>query len=115
MDEIGKTKLPDQTKLRLNEVKKIENYFHEEINQRKLSCKKVNKYVTTFNYIHKILIVLNAITGGICIVSRASIVGSPIGIASAGFTIIFSLATGIIKKLLKTTRNEKKNMIKFLC
>ena len=30
------------------------------------------------------------------------------GIASAGFTILFSLATGIIKKLLKTARNKKK-------
>ena len=62
MNEIDKTKLSDQTKFRLDEIKKIENYFHEEINQRKLCSKKVNKYVTTFNYIDKILIVLNATT-----------------------------------------------------
>ena len=60
MNEIDKTKLPDQTKFRLDEIKKIENYFHEEINQRKLSTKKLSKYVTTFHYIDKILIVLNA-------------------------------------------------------
>ena len=114
MNEIDKTKLSDQTKFRLDEIKKIENYFHEEINQTKLGSKKVNKYVTTFNYIDKILIVLNATTGGICIVSRASVVGAPLGIASAGFTILFSLVTGITKKLLKKTKNKKKNHDKIL-
>ena len=53
------------------------------------------------------LIVLNAATGGVCIISHAIVVGAPVGITSAGFTIVFSL-TGIIKKLLKTTKNEKK-------
>ena len=64
--ETDKTKLSDQTKLRLNEIKNIENYFNSEINQRKLCCKKLSKYVTTFNYIDKILIVLNVTTGGVC-------------------------------------------------
>ena len=114
MDEIDKTKLSNQTKFRLDEIKKIETYFHKEINQRKLCCKKVNKYVTTFNYIDKILISLNATTGGICIISHASVVGAPIGIASTGFTILFSVATGITKKLLKTTGNKKKNRDKIL-
>ena len=114
MDEIDKTKLSDQTKFRLDEIKKIETYFHEEINQRKLSSKKLSKYVTTFNYIDKILIVLNATTGGVCIISHATVVGAPVGIASAGFTILFSLATGITKKLLKTTRSKKKKHDKIL-
>ena len=105
MDEIDKSKLSDQTKFILDEIKKIETYFHEEINQRKLSTKKLSKYITTFNYIDKILIVLNATTGGVCIISHASVVGAPIGIASAGFTIVFALAAGIMKQLLKSTRN----------
>ena len=33
--ETDKTNLADQTKYRLNEITKIENYFIEEINQRK--------------------------------------------------------------------------------
>ena len=108
------TNLTDQTKFRLNEMTQIENYFNSEINQRKLCCKKLSKYVTAFNYIDKILIVLSATTGGVCIVSHATVVGAPVGIASAGFTIVFSLATGIIKKLLKTTRNKKKKHGKIL-
>ena len=36
MDEIDKTNLTDETKIRLNKITEIENYFHQEINQRKL-------------------------------------------------------------------------------
>ena len=39
MDEIDKTNLTDQTKIRLNKITEIENYFHQEINQRKLCSK----------------------------------------------------------------------------
>ena len=62
----------------------------------------------------KILIVLSAASGGVCIISSVSIVGAPIGIAGASFTLIFSLTTGIIKKLLSTTRNKKKKHNKIL-
>ena len=51
MHEIDKTKLTDQTKLRLYEIKNIENYFINEINERKLYSKKLSRYVTIFDYI----------------------------------------------------------------
>ena len=114
MNEIDKTNLNDQTKFRLNKIRKIEDLFNPEINQRKLCSKKLNKYVTTFDYVDKILIVLSATKWGVCIVSHATIAGAPVGIASAGFTIVFSLATGIIKKLLSPTRNKKKKHSKIL-
>ena len=80
----------------------------QELIKKKLCSNKLSKYVTTFNYMDKILIILNATTGRICIISHATVVGAPVAIASAGFTISFSLTTGIIKKLLKITRNKKK-------
>ena len=80
MNEIDETKLSNLTKFRLNEIKKIENYFNSEINQRKLCSKTLSKYVTTFNYIDNILIVLDATTGGACIISHATVVGAPVGI-----------------------------------
>ena len=52
---IDKTDLSEQTKFRLDEISKIENYFIKEINQRKSCSQKLNKYVTTFDYIAKIL------------------------------------------------------------
>ena len=107
MNQIDKTNLSDQTKFRLNEITKIENYFNSEISQRKLCSKKLSTYVTTFDYIDKTLIVLSA-TKGVGIVSHATIVGGPVGIASAGFTKVFSLPTGIIKILLSTKRKKKK-------
>ena len=107
MSEIDKTNLTDQTKFRLYEISKIENDFNSEINEKKLHSKKLSKYVTAFDYIDKILIILSATAGEVCIVSHASIVGASVGIASAGFTTVFSLAIGIIKKLLSTTRNKK--------
>ena len=79
------------------------------------AVKKISKYVTAFDYIDKILIVLSSTTGGVSICSFTSIVGAPIGIASASFTLIFPLTTGISKKLLNITRKKRKSMIKFLC
>ena len=43
-----------------------------------------------------------------------SVAGALVGIASAIFTLIFSLTTGIIKKLLSIKRNKKKKHDKTL-
>ena len=112
---IDKINLSEQTKFRLSEIIGIENYFHQEINQRKLCSKKLSKYVTAFDYIDKILFVLSTTSSGVCIILSASAVGAPVGIASASFTLFFSLTTGIIKKLLSITRTKRKSMIRFLC
>ena len=110
MMEIDKTILTDQIKYKLNEITKIENYFIVKIYQRKSCSKKISKYVAAFDYIDKILIVLSTRSGGVSIISFTRIVGAPVGIASASFTLFFSLARGIIKKLLRITRNKKKEI-----
>ena len=89
IDAIDKTKLTEKTKFRLSEIIGIENYFYQEINQRKSCSKKLNKYVTAFDYIDKILIVLSATSSGTSIISFINIVGAPVGIASASLTLIF--------------------------
>ena len=88
IETIDKTNLSGKTKFRLDEISKIENYFIEEINQRKSCSKKLNQYVTVFYYIDKILIVLSATNGGVSICLFTSIVGAPVEIASASFTLI---------------------------
>ena len=102
------------TKVRLDKTTEIENYFHDQISQRKSCSKKLSKYVAAFDYIDKVLIVLSATSGGVSIISFTSIIGAPVGIASASFTLIFSLTTGIVKKLLNITRNKKKKHDKIL-
>ena len=114
MHEIDKTNLSDQTKFRLYEIKKNENYFINEINERESYSKKLNKYVTIFDYIDKILIILSAAISRISIISFTSNIGTSVGIVSASFTLIFSLSTGIIKKLLNMTRKKKKKHDKIL-
>ena len=108
MNEINKINLSEQTKFPLSEIIRIENCFHQKIKQRKSCSQKLNKYVTVFDYIDKILIVLGATSSGVCIISFASAVGAPAQITSASFTLIFSQTTGIIKKLLSVTRTQKK-------
>ena len=106
--------MSEQKKFRLGEIIGIENYSREEINQRKSCSKKLSWYVTAFDYINKILVVLSAKSGGVCIISSVSVVGAPVGIAGAFFTLIFPLATRIIKKLLSKTRYKKKKHDKIL-
>ena len=72
------------------------------------------KYVTISNYIDKDLVVLSATSGGVSIISFLSVIGVPAGIASASFTLIFSLTAGIVKKLLDITRKKKKKHDKIL-
>ena len=115
MHEIDQTKLTDQTKFRLDEIKKIENCFINEINQQKAYSKKLRRYVTIFDYIDKILIILSATTSGVSIISFTnSTIDTSVGVASASFTLIFSLTTGIVKKLLNMTLNKKKKHDKIL-
>ena len=82
IETIHRTNLTEQTKIRLNKITENENYFHEEINQRKSCSKKLSKYVAAFDYIDKILIVLSATTGGVSICLFTSVVGAPVGITS---------------------------------
>ena len=94
MDEINKSGLSEQTKFRLSEITEIENYFYQEINQQKTYSKKLSRYVTIFDYIDKILIILSATTSGISIISFTSVIRTSVGIASASSTLMFSLSTG---------------------
>ena len=107
LETINKTFLSGQTKFQLDEISKIENYFIEEINQRKSCSQKLSKYVTTFDYIDKTLIALSAATGGVSLIPFKSIIGARVGISSASVTLTFSLTAGIVKKSLNITRKKK--------
>ena len=85
--------LSNQTKFRLNEINKIKAYFNSEIQKRKTMCKKLSKYIAAFDYIDKTLIALFVISEGISIFYFTSIIGVPAGLASASFTLVFSLTT----------------------
>ena len=86
IEPIDKTDLSEKTKFRLDEVK---NCFIEEINQRKSCSRKLNTFVTAFDYIHQALIILSATRGGVSVISFKTIVGAPVVILSASLTLFF--------------------------
>ena len=58
------------------------------------------KYIAAFDYFEKTLIVLSTTNGGISIISFTSVIRASVGIASASFSLVFSLTTRVRKKLL---------------
>ena len=107
--------LSNQTKFRLNENNKIKTYFEPEIKEQEAVIKKLIEFVASLNYTDKVLIVLSATSGGISIFSHVDIIGKHAGTISSTFIVVFSLITGVIKKLLIETRKNKKNIVKLLC
>ena len=70
--------------------------------------KRLSKYITSLDYFDKSLIVLSVATGSISIASFATVIGAPVGMMSASFSLAFSITTGFVKKFLKATRNKMK-------
>ena len=104
----------DLTKFRLDEINKIKDYLNAEIKERKDIVKKISKYIVAFDYADKLFTTLSASFGALSIVSHATVVGIPVGIAAASLTVIFTVTTGVVKKLLHITRKKKKKHNKII-
>ena len=68
------------------------------------TLKRVRDMIRTYS-----LIVLSITIGGVSIASFVTVIGAPIGISSASLSLAFPLSAGLVKKLLKATRNKKKH------
>ena len=106
--------LNDLTKFRLDEINKIKDYFNAEIKERKDIVKKISKYIVAFDYADKLFMTLSASFGTLSIVSHATVVGIPVGIAGASLTLTFTVTTGVVKKILNITRKKKKKHNKII-
>ena len=71
--------------------------------------KRLSKYIASFEYFDKSLIVLSVVTGSISIASFATVIGAPVVIMSASCSLAFSVTKGFVKTFLKATRNKKKH------
>ena len=109
--------ISNEQQFRLNKINEIKDYFVAEIKERELMSKRLSKYIASFDYFDNSLIVLlsgttvivlSVTTGSTSIASFVTVIGTPVGMVSASFSLGFSISTGIIKKLLKSTRNKKK-------
>ena len=101
-------------KLRLDEINRIKDYLDSEIKERKDIVKKISKYIVAFDYADKVFITLSASFGTLSIVSHATVVGMPVGIAGASLTVTFTVTTGVVKKILNIMRKKKKKHNKII-
>ena len=70
--------------------------------------KRLSKYIASFDYFDKSLIVLYVTTGSISIASFATVVGTTVGMMSASCGLAFSITTGIAKKTIKSDKEQEK-------
>ena len=97
--------LNDQQQSGLNKFNEIKDYFVAEIKERELMSKRLSKYIASFDYFDKSLIVLSITTSSISIASFATVIGASLGIVSASFSLAFLVSTGIIKSCEKQQGN----------
>ena len=97
--------LNDQQQFRLNKINEIKDYFVAEIKEIESMSRRLSKYVASFDYFDKSLIVLTVTTGSISIASFAAVNGASVGIARASFSLVFSVSREIVGK---TVKNNKK-------
>ena len=87
----------DNQQFRLNKINEIKVYFTAEIKERELMSKRHNKYIASFDYFDKSLIVLSGTSGSISIASFATAIGTPVGIASAILSLNFHCLQDLLK------------------
>ena len=87
----------NEQQFRLNKINEIKDYFIAEIKERELMSKRLSKYIASFDYFDKSLIVLSVTTGSISIPSFTTDIAAPVGMTSASFSLAFSIFTGIVK------------------
>ena len=93
--------LDNHQQFRLNEINEVNDYFIAEIRERELMSKRLGKYIASFDYFDKSIIVLSATSGSICTASFATVIATTAGIASASFSFAFFITTGIVKNNTK--------------
>ena len=100
--------LNDQ-QFRLNKISEVRYLLIDEIiKERELMSKRLRKCIASFDCFDKPLIASSVTTGSISTASFATIIGVPVGIASASFSLAFLISAGIVDRFLKTTWNKKK-------
>ena len=67
--------LNNQQQFRSNKISEVRDYFIAEFRERELMNKRLSKYIASFDYFEKCLIVLPATSGSISIVSFGIVIG----------------------------------------
>ena len=95
--------LNDQFKL--NKINEVKDGFFAEIKERELMTKGLSKYLASFNYFDKSLVVSSATSDSISNALFATVIGVAVKIPSASFS--FSIF-GFYRNCQKTLKNNTK-------
>ena len=99
--------ISNDQQFRLNKINEIKDYFIAVIKERELMSKRLSKYISSFDYFDKSLIVLSVATGSISIASFTTVLGASVGKVNASFSYAFFYRN--CEKTVKKTRNKKKH------
>ena len=66
--------------------------------------KRLSRYIASFDYFDKSLIVLSATSGSISIASFATVIRTLVGITSASLSLTFLLSRELVKKIIKNNK-----------
>ena len=64
--------------------------------EKELMRKRLNRHISSFDYFDTFLIILSVKCGSISISSFSTVIGAPVGIESASFSLEFSHSTVIV-------------------
>ena len=65
------------------------NCFVADFKERELISKRLSKYIASFDYFDKSLIVLSATSGSTSIASFTAVIGAPVAISNSSFSFTF--------------------------
>ena len=101
---LSATLLNDQQQFRLNKINEIIKIILLLRLRKELMSKRPSKYIASFGYFDKSLIVLSVTTGSISIASFATVIGAPVGMMTESCRLAFSITTGIVEKTIKNNK-----------
>ena len=99
--------LSDQTKFRLIEFNKIKTILTQKFMKEKQWVKNLVNILLHLIILTKLWLFYLQQVEEYLSISFASVIDAPAGIASASFTLVFSLTTGIIKKSCKQQETKR--------
>ena len=106
--------ISNEQQFRLSKINETKDDFLANIRERELIRKNISKYIASVDYFDKSLNVLSILSGTISIASFTTVIGALAGIIGTSCSSTFSIKSGFVKMVLKTTRNKKKKHNKII-